>query len=200
MYLLFYKVHSDCCGKLWSQKTDRLWPEARGLHQADTWGAELGQHCDWDGASSWHQWSRWDSDCSASFPFIDHVISAVLITGGEGALKSAEIYHPDHDTPCVLPDLPDDRLSHTQDGSLLCGGRWTPRSCQRWNADTGSWVLVTDSLIEDRRYHISWTPRESSDTYLIGGYKSGNTSEAIALDFDNGVTSSFLLQHRTEYD
>ena len=35
MYLLFYKVHSDCCGKLWSQKTDRLWPEARGLHQAD---------------------------------------------------------------------------------------------------------------------------------------------------------------------
>ena len=129
-----------------------------------------------------------------------HVILAVLITGGEGALQSAEIYHPDHDTPFVLPDLPDDRLSQTQDGSLLCGGRWTPRSCQRWDADTGIWVLVTDSLIEDRRYHISWTPRESSDTYLIGGYKSGNTSEAIALDFDNGVTSSFLLQHRTEYD
>ena len=131
---------------------------------------------------------------------MDINISAVLITGGEGAYQSAEIYHPDRDTPCVLPDLPDRRYGHTQDGSMVCGGSDTRRSCQRWNADTGIWVLVTDSLIEDRRYHISWTPRESSDTYLIGGYKSGNTSEAIALDFDNGVTSSFLLQHRTEYD
>ena len=33
--LLFYKVHSDCCGQFWSQQTDRLWPQARELHQAD---------------------------------------------------------------------------------------------------------------------------------------------------------------------
>ena len=32
---IFYKVHSDCCGKFWPQETDRVWPEARGLHQAD---------------------------------------------------------------------------------------------------------------------------------------------------------------------
>ena len=33
--LLFYKVHSDCCGQFWAQETDRVWPEASRLHQAD---------------------------------------------------------------------------------------------------------------------------------------------------------------------
>ena len=33
LLLVFYKVHSDCCGQFWSQETDRMWPEARGLHQ-----------------------------------------------------------------------------------------------------------------------------------------------------------------------
>ena len=46
------------------------------------------------------------------------VTEAVLITGG----KSAEMFHPDRDSPCVLPDLPDMRHSHSQDGSLVCGG------------------------------------------------------------------------------
>ena len=31
----------------------------------------------------------------------------MLITGGRGAMQSAEIYHPDRDSACVLADLPD---------------------------------------------------------------------------------------------
>ena len=127
--------------------------------------------------------------------FNDLIISAVLITGGSGAPKSAEIYHPDRDTPCVLPDLPDLRLDHTQDGSLVCGGRYTLRSCRRWNADTGAWDLVTEALTEEREDHISWTPVDGSVTYLMGGWESDNTSEAI--DQDNSVTSSFPLKHWT---
>ena len=124
---------------------------------------------------------------------------AVLITGGtidDGALQSAEIYHPDQHTPCVLSDLPYYRYHHTQDGSLLCGGWLTRRSCRRWNADTGAWDVVTESLTKYRYYHTSWTPVDGSVTYLMGAYWSPKASEAI--DQDNVVTSSFPLQHKTE--
>ena len=107
-----------------------------------------------------------------------------------------EIYHPEQDTLCVLPDLPDLRHLHTQDGSLVCGGHWRLRSCRRWNADTGTWDLVTESLTEDRAYYTSWTQVDGSVTYLMGGYWSKNTSEAI--DQDNVVTSSFPLHYNTE--
>ena len=119
---------------------------------------------------------------------------AVLITGGLGG-KSAEIYHPDRESPCVLPDLPDDRYYHTQDGSLMCGGKVTTRSCRRWNNDTGAWDLVTESLIEERIHHISWTPVDGSVTYLMGGWRSAKSSDAVHKN--NSVTSSFRMRHRT---
>merc|ERR1719500_2579518 len=68
---------------------------------------------------------------------------AVLITGGYGQ-QSAEIYQPHRDSSCVLPDLPEERFGHTQDGSLLCGGWETDRFCRRWNPKTGSWDLVPE--------------------------------------------------------
>ena len=124
----------------------------------------------------------------------------MLITGGgEGGSdtqQSAKIYHPDNDSACILPDIPDERAFHSQDGSLMCGGVHTPRSCRRWNPDTGAWDLVTESLTEDRMAHISWTPADGSVTYLMGGdYGAEKTSEAI--DKDNGVRLSFPLQHET---
>ena len=117
-------------------------------------------------------------------------------SSGAGTVQSAEIYHPGRDTPCVLPNLPDRRPGHTQDGPLVCGGQYTRRHCQRWNADTGAWDLVTDSLTEERVDHISWTPADGSVTYLMGGVWSDKTSEAI--DKNNGVTSSFPLRHETQ--
>ena len=128
---------------------------------------------------------------------IDRCLSftlAVLITGGNGANQSAEIYHPDRNSACVLPNIPDLRVFHTQDGSLMCGGDTTPRSCRRWNPDTGAWDLVTESLTEERWGHTSWTPADGSGTYLMGGFES-ITSELI--DKDNGVTKSFYLKYRS---
>ena len=124
-------------------------------------------------------------------------ISAVVITGGIGTWQSAEIYHPDRDTPCVLPDLPGNmRIDHTQDGSMMCGGSHTPRSCRRWNPDCGAWDEVTNSLTQDRDSHVSWTPADGSGTYLMGGMWSDRTSEII--DTDGNVRSSFSLKHKTE--
>ena len=122
---------------------------------------------------------------------------AVLITGGvsASASQSAEIYHPDRGFVCVLPELPDRRKGHTQDGSLMCGGFSTRRSCRKWNPDTGAWDLVTDALTEDRVSHTSWTP-DSSVTYLIGGWWSEDTSEAIT-HYTSKVSTSYPLKHRT---
>ena len=123
--------------------------------------------------------------------------SVVLITGGQGGEISAEVYHPDRDSACVLPDLPDQRWGHTQDGDMLCGGWATPRSCRRWNPKTGTWDLETRELIEDRANHISWTPVDGSWlTYLMGGY-SYKTYE-ILTGYEDGIHASFLPQHRTE--
>ena len=99
---------------------------------------------------------------------LDHIILAVLITGGYGAEQTAEIYHPDRDAPCVIRNIPDERWSHTQDGSLVCGGFAERFSCRRWNPDTRAWDLVTDSLTGLRYEHTSWTPAPGSVTYLMG--------------------------------
>ena len=110
------------------------------------------------------------------------------------AYNSAEIYHPDRDSACVLPDLPDELVGHTQDGSLMCGGWNTRRSCRRWNPETGAWDLVTESLTGERAGHISWTPADGSVTYLMGGY----TPETYdVIDQENGVITSHPLQHGT---
>ena len=122
--------------------------------------------------------------------------TAVLITGGFRAVKSAEIYHPDLDSPCVLPDLPWSRRRHTQGGSLVCAGIWASKSCRKWNPDTGAWDLVT--LKEQRTDHTSWTPAEGSVTYLMGGYVdgTGNTSE-ILQHKNRKVSASFPLKYNS---
>ena len=121
--------------------------------------------------------------------------TVVLISGGFGEeqSKSVEIYHPDKDS-CKIPDLPESRYDHTQDGGMLCGGSYTRRSCRRWNPDTGAWDLEIESLTEKRYNHVSWTPADGSATYLMGGGWSDKTSEVI----ENGrVKASFPLQYNT---
>ena len=120
----------------------------------------------------------------------------VLISGGpsrhDGTYYSAEIYHPDRDSACVLPDLPVPYYSHTQDGSLLCGNG--KKYCHRWNTVTGVWDWVIGPLIEKRLEHVSWTPADGSGTYLMGGAFSADTSEVISQD--NSVNASLPLKTR----
>ena len=128
------------------------------------------------------------------------LISGGYVGHGDGQ-QSVEIYHPDKQSSCKIPDLPESRFVHTQDGGMLCGGLKSgneapERSCRRWNPDTGAWDLEIESLTKERFNHISWTPADGTVTYLIGGSWSSLTSEAI--DKDYVVTSSFPLQHWTE--
>ena len=125
--------------------------------------------------------------------------TAVLITGGYFSKASAEIHYPGRDSPCVIANIPYNLSGHSQDGSLMCGGQDTLRSCQMWNADTGAWELVTESLTEDRDNHTSWTPADRAVTYLMGGAGSGTTSDILQHDNNKVSTStSFPLKHDTQ--
>ena len=125
----------------------------------------------------------------------------MLITGGKGGRRSAEVYRPGQSTPCLLPDLPDRYFDHTLDGTLICGGgggQSTKRSCRRWNDNAGIWDLVTDSLQTCREGHVSWTPEDDSRTFLMGG-RQEDTSEIISQDTDDPrkSSSSWSMKYQT---
>ena len=115
----------------------------------------------------------------------------MLITGGWDGLQSAEIYH------IILTEtLPLSSLIFLTGAMAIhrMMGHWRVEACG--HADyVGAWDMVTASITGKRYYHTSWTPADGSVTYLMGGQWSYKTSEVI--DKDNGVTSSFPLQHWT---
>ena len=49
-----------------------------------------------------------------------------MITGGNNAKTSAEILHVNGSSYCTLPNLPDERVYHTQNMMTPCGG-YNPR-------------------------------------------------------------------------
>ena len=47
-----------------------------------------------------------------------------MITGGYGSGRdTAEVWQPGLGAPCSLPDMPEDRRYHTQEGGDICGRR-----------------------------------------------------------------------------
>ena len=126
------------------------------------------------------------------------VVSVVLITGGynDGVFfKSAEIFNPVTNTSCSLPQLPEGRSCHSEDGGLACGGYPTLTSCVKWSPATGTWTK-SHTLRQKRRYHLSWAT--ASGVYLIGGQYSGKTSEKVKLD--GSVEEGFSLKYDTRLD
>ena len=125
------------------------------------------------------------------------VVSVVLITGGSnniGYLKSAEIYNPVTNSSCSLPQLPEARIRHSQDGGLACGGSTTPlvRTCDKWSPASGTWTQ-SHTLTQGRADHVSWAT--ASGVYLIGGWISPKTSEKVKLD--GSVEKGFSLKYST---
>lgn len=129
---------------------------------------------------------------------VSEFISIVLITGGfiDGKpLKSTEIYNPVKYTSCQLPQLPEDRYEHSQDGGLACGGNTddaTKKTCVKWSPESGTWTQ-SHTLRENRAAHVSWAT--ASGVYLIGGHYSLRTSEKVKLD--GSVDDGFSLKYDT---
>ena len=124
----------------------------------------------------------------------------VLITGSGGwqvAGNTTELYLPSSGVSCSLPQLPDDRSSHSLESSgLLCGGVDTIDSCIKWSPDTGTWEELL-TLDIGRYYHVSWTPGPDIGTYLIGGYTSEMKRTTTLIKPDGTQEPGFELKYDT---
>ena len=126
---------------------------------------------------------------------------AIIVTGGgpEGSFRSVEAFNADLTPLCALADLPDNRIAHTMEGDMLCGGSgatnkatWT--SCI--NYDKGQWKTHEWSLLHRRSAHIHWKT-DSNEHLLLGGFgTSRNTSEIVTI---TGSQIGFDFKHDTWY-
>ena len=124
--------------------------------------------------------------------------TAILITGGYGALQSAEMFLPWSNTTCGLPSIPDERWGHVQSGNTLCGGgkrrSSTRRSCLQWRQ--GGWATLPVTLAEERLASSAWGTEEG--LVIMGGTSDAaqQTSETVSSDGANTVTS-FRMERPT---
>ena len=121
----------------------------------------------------------------------------VLITGGwndADDLRSTEIFSPVAKERCSLPQLPQNRYYHSQNGGLVCGGSHpdAKSNCVKWSPAFGNWT-TSHTLRQERYHHVSWAT--ASGVYLIGGFKSPRTSERVKLD--GSVEEGFSLKYDT---
>ena len=83
---------------------------------------------------------------------------AILITGGyqnyQSEYRSVEALTGEGNQLCKLADLPDDRMYHTMDGEMLCGGIQTKKSCLQYK--DGIWNVLPWQMLHERKRHVSW--------------------------------------------
>ena len=149
--------------------------------------------------------SPWAWHCWTPGLVIIKISAAILITGGWGALQSAELFLPWSNKTCELPSLPDKRYYHVQSGNLVCGGGYkgTKRSCIKWSDEKGGWVTLPVTLRQERESSSSWTERNDHSLVILGGWShaAGRTSETVSSN-GNGVSiqASFKMKYRTEWE
>ena len=123
-------------------------------------------------------------------------LSAILITGGTGR-RSSEIYNRATESSCSLPLFNEERVGHSQNGGLTCGGGVDGSSaltnCVKWNPTSGTWDQFDRELNEPRISHVSW--ETASGVYLMGGGLSPKTSEKVTED---GSEFSFDMKYDTQ--
>ena len=134
-------------------------------------------------------------------------MSAIIITGGNTGITGG---NPDTDKVqlldtngtfiCNLPNLPERRFGHTQNGLVACGGgnySYILSNCLTFQ--NGSWT-ESYTLAEPRLNHLSW--RSPNGIMLLGGMRDATnenneppiTSEILT---EEGGKQSFPLKHRT---
>jgi len=119
---------------------------------------------------------------------------AIIVTGGsQNAKNSVDLLFNNGSYYCGLPNLPDDRWAHSQNGFVTCGGFNTARSCLTF-AD-GEWQQTHYPLLEKRYWGSSWET-SNGEIYLIGG-SWPRTSEVI--DADGNTESGFDLPYSIRY-
>ena len=122
---------------------------------------------------------------------------AIIVTGGENARTSVDLLFNNGSYYCGLPNLPDYRYGHSQNGFVTCGGSassYTMISCLTFV--DGEWQQTHYPLLEDRYYFSSWQT-SNGGIYLMGGGGSPYASEVI--DADGNTETGFDLPDETRF-
>ena len=119
----------------------------------------------------------------------------IILSGGDDALTSVEVFIPSTGQGCSLPELPDERYDHTMDSLLICGGGYDQpnisTTCMSFTA--GQWI-TSHTLVEGRTRHSSWQTEQG--VVLMGGGISHDTSEIVANIGEQGGPA-FAMQYST---
>ena len=109
-----------------------------------------------------------------------------------------EVLHSDGSPWCSLPNLPEERAYHTQNGLEACGGiglDWdyttpTLTSCVRFSG--GVWS-PSHQMVEQRWHHTSWA--SPAGTLLMGGIPNWDTTELL-----DAATGDSVMSFPLKYD
>ena len=98
---------------------------------------------------------------------------------------------------CSLPDLPETRYQHSQNGLMVCGG-WGPgiRTCQ----GLGYHLASRKNLLQNRTMHSTWVsgPFTALSVVIMGGGGNAKTTEKISTWSDGDASMHFPLKYNIE--
>ena len=123
-----------------------------------------------------------------------HLISAIIVTGGNDQLDQVEVLLSDGTPWCTLPSLPEPRFEHSQSGLVACGGESTSSSCVTFSG--GQWN-TSHSLSSSRMFHSSWTSAKHGTILMGGGYSSSSLTSTEMLTDSGNSQESFELKYET---
>ena len=75
---------------------------------------------------------------------------------------------------CHMPELPDQRIGHTMDGNMICGGALTMDSCLQYK--DGKWSKFPWHLQHQRNFHSSWILPDG-EIVLLGVFMELHSSQ-----------------------
>ena len=108
-----------------------------------------------------------------------------------------ELYNLFTRTSCVLPELTEERSSHSSVNGVVCGG-WDGNSALTSCEDisSGSWSSDNYQPIRPRRGHVTWN-LPTGEVILLGGLPTERTTDIV---YTNGtVVPGFNLEYDVRY-
>ena len=106
-------------------------------------------------------------------------------------MRTAEVFLPETNRSCSLPELTGSRHRHSQSGLLACGGYEVRAKLSCELLTSSGWRREPYSLTAGRCYHSSWDLNNGS-VVLLGGYCSEDTSERVQAG--QGTAPTFQLR------
>ena len=125
-------------------------------------------------------------------------MSAIIISGGylsSSVGRPVEILHANGSYWCSLPNLPDDRYSHTQSGLVTCGGYRSDTRTSCLTFSSGQW-RTSHQLQHSRYHHSSWMSQHG--VVLMGGSTWDSQTTTEMLTEDGQSSPSFTLKYDTQ--